>query len=282
LRDRGAFPEAVFSLPGGQEVKKLVDGDTAVARYDATLDWFDKYGHLVISNGPFTLARYDPPAQFAELHAFRDPAYPFKPGDHYRGRPELIEFVRTQAEALVPGSEWKAEVSVHGPGALGVRYLLLDASTGQVLRQGEAARATATDFAVRLDAEATAALEAGLYRLLLVAYSDELAQVTERRLELEAGLPLPEVPAETPVERASPTVEEVTPTAAATEAPPTAAGPVPPPAPKPGIPATSFRAEFFRIGVIVGTVVMIAILGAGALWWWRRQRRGGGSAGDRP
>jgi hypothetical protein len=244
-----------------------VDSNTAAARYQAALDWFDQYKHLVISDGPFILARYDPPAQFAELRAFRDPAYPFKPGDHYKGRPQLIEFVSTEVGPLVPGGKFEAKVSLSGPGTLAVRYLLLDAATGQVVHQGEATPVTGTDFVVRLDADVTAQLEVGLYQLLLAAYSDELAQITERRLELEAGLlaletPTKELVEETPVAE-KPAVVEKPPAVEPTVTPLATEVPVPPPAPKPGTP----------VGLIIGVVIVIAILGAGAGLWWSRQRR---------
>ncbi|MEA2025906.1 MAG: ABC transporter substrate-binding protein, partial [Chloroflexota bacterium] len=79
-------PEGVFDF-GGQV---LVAPEEAMARYEAAQDWFDDKDHLVISQGPFYLEQFDPPAQFAELLAFRDPSYPFKPGDHYRGEPPTL------------------------------------------------------------------------------------------------------------------------------------------------------------------------------------------------
>ena len=44
-----------------------------MARYEAAQDWFDEKDHLVISNGPFYLERFDPPAQFAELRRLPRP-----------------------------------------------------------------------------------------------------------------------------------------------------------------------------------------------------------------
>ncbi|OGC56097.1 hypothetical protein A2797_01865 [candidate division WWE3 bacterium RIFCSPHIGHO2_01_FULL_48_15] len=76
-------PKGYFAVNG----KTYVSVQDALVRYSATLAWFDQYNHLIISNGPFILARYDPPAQYAELKAFRDPTYPFKPGDWYRPKP---------------------------------------------------------------------------------------------------------------------------------------------------------------------------------------------------
>jgi len=260
LRDRATYPQEVFTLPDG---RKLADGDVAVARYQAALDWFDKYGHLIISNGPFILARYDPPAQFAELDAFRDPAYPFKPGDHYKGRPQLIEFVDTEVGSLVPGEPFEAKVSLSGPGTLALRYLLLDAATREVVHQGEAEPVTDTDFVVRMDGQETAALEVGLYELLLAAYSDQLAQMTERQLELEASPALPETPTAVPMETPSPTVTVETPTPAVTEVP--TATPIPPPSPAPraGIPT----------GAVIGIVIGAAIVAAFGFWRWRQRKR---------
>ena len=76
-------PAGVFDIGG----KSLVSADDAVARYQAAEQWFDTYGHLVISNGPFFLAKYDAAAQFAEMDAFRDPTYPFTASDFDLGHP---------------------------------------------------------------------------------------------------------------------------------------------------------------------------------------------------
>ena len=76
-------PAGLFEFGG----RSLVTPEEATARYEAAQEWYDEHDHLVISNGPFYLERFDPPAQFAELDAFRDPTYPFKPGDLYRGAP---------------------------------------------------------------------------------------------------------------------------------------------------------------------------------------------------
>ncbi len=249
LRDEAAYPQEVFGLPDGRE---LADAEAAAARYQAALDWFDRYGHLVISNGPFFLARYDPPAQFAELDAFRDTAYPFKPGDHYKGRPQLIEFTDTKVGPLVPGEPFEARVTLRGPGRLALRYLLLDAATREVVAQGEAEPVTDTDLVVHMDGEATAALEVGLYQLLLAAYSNQLAQMSERQLELEAISALPATPTEAPMVE-TPTAAVATPTVAATATPLPTEVPAPPPAAKPSAP----------IGLIVGAVIVILLLAVG-------------------
>ncbi|MEZ4680732.1 MAG: ABC transporter substrate-binding protein [Caldilineaceae bacterium] len=179
-------PDSVFTLPGADE--PLVDTATAVERYQAVLDWFDEHGHMIISNGPFFLARYDPPAQFAELDAFRDENYPFTAADLYKGIPHLISFSDLDAGTIVVGEPYAATVAVDGPGKLAVRYLFIDAASDKIIEQGDATDNGDGTFTVALDADLTNELELGLYNLSLAAYSDELAQMTERTLELEVSL----------------------------------------------------------------------------------------------
>jgi hypothetical protein len=187
LQNSEAFPETVFTVPISGTTT-LVDAETAVARYTAALEWFDQHGHLIIGNGPFFLARYDPPAQFAELNAFRDPNYPFTAVDFYRGTPQLVEFSETNAPELAAGEPYEATITLTGPGTLGVRYLLVDPAAGEVVAQGEAESTGEGSFTVALTGEQTAELEEPLYRLVLAGYSDQMAQMAERTIDLEAGL----------------------------------------------------------------------------------------------
>jgi peptide/nickel transport system substrate-binding protein len=186
LKNKKTFPTAVFTLPG--EAESLVDAATADARYKATLDWFAKYNHLIISNGPFFLARYDPPAQFAELDAFRDETYPFTAADLYKGAPQLIEFAASNADDIVLGEEYEATFTLSGPGELALHYLVVDAATGKIIAQGEAEARSATEFSVKLSGDETFELDPGLYRLVLAASSDSLAQLTEHEVEVEADI----------------------------------------------------------------------------------------------
>ncbi len=180
--DRAFVPEGVFEF--GERM--LVSSDEAQARYAAALAWFAERDHLVISNGPFWLARYDPPAQFAELHAFRDESYPFRPGDRYLGRADALSIGAVAGATLQLGQEAVVEVEVSGPGSLSLRYLLQDAATAEVIASGVAAPITGSAFLVTIPAEVTAALFPGLHHLYLVASSDELALVSERRVDVEA------------------------------------------------------------------------------------------------
>jgi len=195
FRLRRTMPERVFQIGG----RSLVTWQDAEARYQAALSWFDTYGHLVISNGPYYLADFDPPAQFAELRAFRDETYPFRAGDWLFGDPPALSIENVRAEVVVGGEPAVVAAEVAGPGELGLSYLLLDPAIGEVVAKGEAERLAAepgsgagaaggsgrATFAVRLPADLTATLFPGLYELYLVAHSDQLAQVVDRQVDLE-------------------------------------------------------------------------------------------------
>jgi peptide/nickel transport system substrate-binding protein len=163
----------------------LVDDATAGARYDAALAWMEEHGHLVVSNGPYQLAAYDPPAQFAELRAYRDDTYPFRPGDWHLGAPPALRIDAVDVPAVTAGQEAQVTVTVEGPGTVGVRYLLLDPATGELLADGDAVPRDDRRFDVGLDAALTGELGAGLHRLFLAAHSDEVAVVAERAVDLE-------------------------------------------------------------------------------------------------
>ncbi len=79
-------------------------------------------------------------------------------------------------------------VAVEGPGALVLRYLLIDPATGTAVTSGEAAPgATPGTFDVTLGADVTGSLFPGLYQLQLAASSDAVALISERRVDLEVG-----------------------------------------------------------------------------------------------
>lgn len=179
---RHTIPSGVFQMGG----RSLVTTDEADARYQAAQDWFDQYDHLVISNGPFFLARYDPPAQFAELDAFRDPTYPFTAADFDLGPPPVLSIDPVDGATAGLGEDVSLDVSVQGPGTVALRYLLIDPATGAVVQEGTAApAATGGTFTVSIGADVTAGLFPGLYRLDLAASSDATALISERTVDLE-------------------------------------------------------------------------------------------------
>jgi len=105
------------------------------------------------------------------------------------------------ADLVVPGEDATITATVSGPGGLGLSYLLVDPSVGQVVASGDAEpsgaaggedaadAADAAEFTVTIPAEVTEALFPGSpYQLFLAASSDALARVTERRVDLEVAL----------------------------------------------------------------------------------------------
>jgi peptide/nickel transport system substrate-binding protein len=176
-------PSGVFEIAG----RTLVSPEEAVARYQADLDWFDQNNLLVISNGPFSLSRYDPPAQFAELIAFRPESYPFSPEDFRFGAPPRLT-VTAQAPGSVPlASPIDVPVSVEGPGTLTLDYVLIDPATGAVAASGRA-DGEGNQFTVSISADVTATLFPSVYQLYLLAASNELSRVAEQRVDLNVGI----------------------------------------------------------------------------------------------
>ena len=180
LTTQKSVPESFLTVDG----KPLFSTDSALARYRAAVQWFRDTGHLVISNGPFYLSRYDPPAQFAELKAFRDPGYPFKPGDWSFGAPPVLRFKPVASQRISAGKNSEISVEVDGPGQLSIQFLLVDPVEREVIFKGEAEGRGST-FTIKIPGSETRSLFPGLYELTLLASSDAIAQVTSRILDLD-------------------------------------------------------------------------------------------------
>lgn len=168
--------------------KSLVSPADAQKRYNASTAWFDKYDNMVISNGPYILAKFDPTSQYAQLDAFRDPTYPFKPGDWYFGEAQTIDISNVQGGPLAVGSDAKYSVQVSGPGQLGLKYILFDPVKGQILTSGDASKTSSSQLDVNIPSSVTSKLVTGSpYNLYLAAYSDKIAYVSERNVQVSVG-----------------------------------------------------------------------------------------------
>jgi peptide/nickel transport system substrate-binding protein len=149
-------------------------------RIKADIDWINKYGNAWISTGPFMLTKLDKDAQVLELTAFRDPTYPFKPGDWYFGvpAPATIKSVKIEsplAGKVVPGSDASITVDVAGLPPLHVKYILRDPA-GNILTFAEAQKVSDYSFSIKLPSSFTASLTPGAkYAVQLIAYSDVVA-----------------------------------------------------------------------------------------------------------
>jgi peptide/nickel transport system substrate-binding protein len=146
---------------------------------------------LVISNGPFTLTRYDPPAQFAQADAFRAEGYPLSAADWQFGEPPLLALtVETPAPAQL-GETVELPVAVEGPGTLSVQYALVDPSAtdseAAIVASGAAAGENGA-FTIEIPAEITSLLFPSIYQLYVLASSDQLARVTEQVVDVSIGV----------------------------------------------------------------------------------------------
>ncbi|MGH2559479.1 MAG: ABC transporter substrate-binding protein, partial [Thermomicrobiales bacterium] len=184
FKRRGLIPAGVFEIGG----RSLVTEETANARYDACDAWFKERNLLVISSGPFVLSRYDPPSQFAELQAFREPSYPFTAQDFRFGTPPAFAIEPISEPQVGLGQPITFDVTVTGPGALSLQYTLVDAAAGQVVVSGPAEGGDGGVFTVNIDQSVTANFFPGLYQLYLLASTDALAQVAEQRVDLNIGV----------------------------------------------------------------------------------------------
>lgn len=179
-----SIPSGVFEING----TSLVTEEEALARYDACDAWFKQTNLLQIGNGPFMLTRYDPPAQFAQLDAFRAEGYPFTAADFQLGRPEQVAIAPVTTTPIALGDPISIAVTVTGPGVMSLQYTLVDPAAGAVLATGVAEGGDGGQFTVNVDPAITSTLFPGLYQLFLLASSDSVALVANQRIDLEVGV----------------------------------------------------------------------------------------------
>ena len=125
------------------------------------------------------------PAQFAEILAYRDKTYPYKPGDWYLAGMQPLEIAPVSPVELSPGQDSEIRVQASGPGGLGLRFVLVDPVVREVIFSGDADRSGAGAFTVTIPGTVTESLFPGLYQLSLVVYSDTVASVTDRLVDVD-------------------------------------------------------------------------------------------------
>ena len=174
---QGTIPENIFTVNG----VSYLTAEEAEARYQATLDFFEKYDHVVISQGPFMLTAYDALKQFAEIRAFRHETYPFKPGKWYRPRVEEVRFAQTN----VSDDATVTSVTLEGDGTLELDYLLVDPSSGSVLASGKAMPGQGGEFAITLDPNVLEPHSGRYLDLVLLASSDATALISQEVVQIQ-------------------------------------------------------------------------------------------------
>jgi peptide/nickel transport system substrate-binding protein len=175
MKSEGYFPASYFTL--GDRVFETPEN--AQARYDAAISWGEDHRHMWISNGPFYLDRFDSAAQTAVLKAFRDPTYPFKPGDNFFPPVTPVHVLRIGKGTVVPGATAQILIDAEGEGLLKTRYLIRDVATGQILKVGDSESVTPKRMLIRLDPDFTSKLTPGaLYELIIATYSEDAATIS--------------------------------------------------------------------------------------------------------
>ncbi|MEM3014430.1 MAG: ABC transporter substrate-binding protein [Nitrososphaerota archaeon] len=176
------LPEKVLSIDGSYQVS----WGEAEARYRASIEWFRKYRHLVIGQGPFMLVRFDGPSQTAELVAFRDTSYPFSPGRWSEfAKPPQLSITSSISGELNTQAGGTITFRLNAPPGTGVRYLIQDVSQSMVVATGEATHTGMDSYEIRVSAEAASKLRPGLYKLSVIAYNPDMIGIV---LEIEGDL----------------------------------------------------------------------------------------------
>lgn len=172
------FPESYFKM--GDRVFET--SEAALDRYSAAISWGKEYKHVWISNGPFYLESFDSAAQTSVLRAFREPTYPFKPGDNFYPPITPVQILRVGKGTVVPGATAQFLIDADGEGLLKTRYLIRDVATGEILAVGDSESVTPKRMLIRLTPDLTSKLTPGaLYELIVATYSEDAATISVSR-----------------------------------------------------------------------------------------------------
>ncbi|MEM1597052.1 MAG: ABC transporter substrate-binding protein [Pyrobaculum sp.] len=253
----GTFPEKWFTVGN----KVLLTKDEALARYRAAIDWFNKYNHLIISNGPFYLYAIDTTKQYIELRAYRDPTYPYKPGAFYFGAAQPVAVKTISIPTVVVNQPGSVSVSLEVPSGAGrifYKWGVVDPTTGKYIYMSDEASTTANTITINMPADLTGRLTANrAYKLWVMAYAENVPIVAEATQVFVPRVAAPTTPQTTP----SPT-------------PPTTPSPSPTATPQPTVIVTTAPATGTTEALAVAVVGLLAVLGALA---FALRRRGGSS-----
>ncbi len=226
-QDAGYYPESWFKIGD----RTYLTREEALARYRAAIQWFETYGHLIISNGPFYLYAIDPEIQYIELRAFRDPTYPFKPGDFYFGTAIPVSIASIQVADVAVGQTATATISLEAPkdaGKIFYRWAVVDPTTGDFLYTSEESATETPKITLTMPSEVTKTLAPNrVYKLWILTYSENVPIVSIATETFRTVMPAP-TPTPTPT-------------------------PTPAPTPTPGV-------DVGTIAAIIALVVILAIL----------------------
>lgn len=169
------LPDAGKNGTTGQPLQYFDDGNRTL-RYNALQNWVSAHNHFLVSNGPFYFDKTDRVADQDVVKAFRDPTYPFKPGNwNYLVSVSTPDIITEAPSNVVIGKDAVINVKVSVGGvpssAADVVYLVLD-SAANVILNGRALPTSETGtFQVTLNSTQTAKFHIGSYSLKIMSYS---------------------------------------------------------------------------------------------------------------
>jgi len=173
--------KALIELRNEKIIPKPLQGfinlEEAIKRYNASIDWIDRYGHAIISNGPFRLIEYNPEARTITIEAFEDPSYPFK-RDNWSSF-ELIKAAEIKKvnipSKIVIGKDAKIELFIEVGGEPSneaiVNYRIIDPEGKTIIKGSANSSMPIGTFEIILDKNTTSKLKVGSYKLKVLAIS---------------------------------------------------------------------------------------------------------------
>ncbi len=160
-------------------LKPYVSEEEAKIRWSAFNDWVEKYGHFLVSNGPYYFYKADTLARQDILRAFRDPSYPFSPGDFdHLTKPKFAEILSFGIpDRVISGEETLMRIGVSVGGSPSheaeVNYVVMNPK-GEIILRGYAKPSKSPgDFEVLLNPSDTAELGVGTFIVKVSAFSLE-------------------------------------------------------------------------------------------------------------
>ncbi|MFL6479517.1 MAG: ABC transporter substrate-binding protein [Nitrososphaera sp.] len=159
-------------------LKDTVTIQDAIKRYDASIDWIERHGHAIISNGAFYLDNFNPAGGTITINAFRDASYPFEAGhwSNYES-PQLADITSVDVPRIVAAGQpasIKVDVQVAGQrnGNVTVDYFVSN-KDGAVVIRGKAQPEALGQFGIDIPPEMTAKLSPGPNQIKIFATSNE-------------------------------------------------------------------------------------------------------------
>lgn len=175
LKTQNYIPPFMLGLPG---IGDVITSAEATARYQASQDFRNDFGHWYASNGPFMLESINPVFRQSVMVAFRD-GYPFTP-DHW----DYLKVKRVPAAtfgtfptSLLAGTSANLALTTTEAGdpadPKGVRWFVRQLDTKAIPVRGDAVRTAVGQFEIQLLSTQTVGLQTGGFELVVVIQGEQ-------------------------------------------------------------------------------------------------------------